>query len=160
VSDATTLYDRDFVTWSREQADALRAASRGGSNQKLDWENLAEEIESLGKSERHSLKSQIQRVVEHLLKLQHSPAVNPRTGWIDSINSARTEIELVLEDSPSLRTEVAASIAAALKRAERKVFVALEEYGELDAAARSRIRATTYTPEQILGDWFPPSHAG
>ena len=75
MSDVSAHHDEDFVTWSREQADALRAAGRGGSNQTLDWENLAEEIESLGKSERHTLKSQIQRVVEHLLKLQHSPAV-------------------------------------------------------------------------------------
>jgi len=37
---------------SKQQAEALRAAARGGSNQQLDWENLAEEIESLGKSQR------------------------------------------------------------------------------------------------------------
>jgi hypothetical protein len=54
-----TLYDEDFVAWSKQQAEALRAAARGGSNQQLDWENLAEEIGSLGKSQRSALGSQI-----------------------------------------------------------------------------------------------------
>jgi len=43
-----TLYDEDFAAWSKQQAEALRAAARGGSKQQLDWENLAEEIERLG----------------------------------------------------------------------------------------------------------------
>jgi Domain of unknown function DUF29 len=46
----TTHYDEDFVAWSQQQAEALRAAARGGSNQVIDWQNLAEEIEGLGKS--------------------------------------------------------------------------------------------------------------
>jgi len=48
MSDVKTLYKEDFVAWSKEQAEALRSAARDGSNQKLDWENLAEEIEKLG----------------------------------------------------------------------------------------------------------------
>ena len=50
MSDVKTRYDEDFVAWSKEQA--LRVAVRSGSSQKLDWENLAEEVESLGFSER------------------------------------------------------------------------------------------------------------
>ncbi len=50
MTDLKTLYDEDFVAWAEHQAEALRAAARGGSNQALDWENLAEEIEDLGKS--------------------------------------------------------------------------------------------------------------
>ena len=48
MDEAAALYKADFAAWSKNQADALRSAARGGSNQKLDWENLAEEIESLG----------------------------------------------------------------------------------------------------------------
>jgi len=47
-----TLYDEDLVAWSRQQAEALRSAARTDSNQQLDWENLAEEIESLGQIEK------------------------------------------------------------------------------------------------------------
>ena len=49
MPDVKTLYDQDFVTWAEQQAEALRAAGRGTTNQPLDWENLAEEIEDLPK---------------------------------------------------------------------------------------------------------------
>jgi hypothetical protein len=156
MSDVKTLYDKDFVAWSKNQAEALRAESHAGSNQKLDWENLAEEIESLGKSQLHELKSQIRRVIEHLLKLEYSPAADPRRGWIESIGDARGEIELVLEDSPSLKKEIDAAIAGGLKHAARKAIFALEDHGELDPTVAARLRATAYTSEQILGDWYPP----
>ena len=60
------LYDRDFAAWSTQQADALRAGARGGSNQVIDWQNLAEEIEGLGISQRSALGSQIRRIIQPL----------------------------------------------------------------------------------------------
>jgi len=65
MTDLKALYEHDTVAWSEQQAAALRAAARGGSNQLLDWENLAEEIESLGKSLRLGLRSQISRIIQH-----------------------------------------------------------------------------------------------
>jgi hypothetical protein len=156
MSEAKTVYKEDFVAWSKEQAEALRSAARGGSNQKLDWENLAEEIESLGISQLRELKSQVRRVIEHLLKLEYSRAADPRMGWIESIRDARNEIEAVIEDSPSLQTDISAAIAAEMKRGSRKAITELEKYGDLDPATLARIRAATYTPDQVLGDWFPP----
>ena len=64
------LYDQDLVLWSEEQGRALRAAAGAGWNAPIDWENVAEEIESLGRSERHALASHIALVIEHLLNLQ------------------------------------------------------------------------------------------
>jgi len=160
MSDVKTLYDEDFVAWSKEQAEALRAEGRAGSNQKLDWENLAEEVESLGKSQLHELKSQVRRVIEHLLKLEYSSAAAPRRGWVESIGDARSEIELVMDDSPSLKREIGVAITTGLKHAARKTIFALEEYVELNPVIAARIRATTYTVEQILGDWFPPEPQG
>ena len=58
------LYDRDFFLWTQEQAAALRAVRK--SNLPLDWDNLAEEIESLGKSQRTELNSQVRRILRHL----------------------------------------------------------------------------------------------
>src|SRR5262249_9612563 len=69
-----TLYDEDFLVWSRQQAKALRSAARGSSNQTLDWQNLAEEIEDLGKRERRELASRVSTIIEHLIKLARSPA--------------------------------------------------------------------------------------
>ena len=55
------LYDRDFMLWTQEQSAALRRAK--GANLPLDWDNLAEEIESLGISQRHGLRSQVTRIL-------------------------------------------------------------------------------------------------
>jgi hypothetical protein len=156
MSEVNTLYDEDFVLWSKQQAEALRAASRGATNQPIDWENVAEEIDSLGISQRSALKSQIRRVIEHLLKLENSPATDPRLGWMDSITDARIEIEVLLEDSPSLKTEIPAAIAAEMVRGSRKAIRDLEKFGDLGAATVARIHARTYTADEILGDWFPP----
>ena len=161
MPDVKTLYEEDFVAWSKEQAEALRAAARGRTNRPIDWENVAEEIESLGISQRSELKSQIRRVIEHLLKLEHSRALDPRQGWVESITDARNEIERVLEDSPSLKSEVAASIVMETRRGARKAIKALEAFGEAgrDTAVRIQIQAASYAEEQILGDWFPPEPA-
>ena len=155
MADPSTLYEKDFVVWSQQQAEALRAAARGGSNQQLDWENLAEEIEGLAISQRRELKSQIRRVIEHLLKLENSSAIEPRRGWIESINDARMEIEAVVEDSPSLKNEITAAIAAEMARGSRKAVRDLEKYGDMGSATLARLGATAYTEPQIIGDWFP-----
>src|SRR3712207_4645170 len=102
----TQLYEKDFVQWAEQQADALRRAARAGSNMQLDWDNLAEEIESLGKSQRRELRSRIANVIEHLIKLDYSPALEPREGWAASVRRERQEIEALLEDSPSLRSDL------------------------------------------------------
>jgi len=160
MSDVKTRYDEDFVIWSKEQAEGLRSVVQDGSNQNLDWINLAEEVESLGISERRELRSQIQRIIRHLLKLQFSPATLPREGCIDSVGDGRTRAELTIESSPSLQGEVDAIVAKELGRAARKAMQDLDERGELDRGLADRIRATTYTPDQILGDWLPPEPQG
>jgi Domain of unknown function DUF29 len=86
VAKASALYDEDFVRWTEEQAAALRRAK--GSSLPLDWENLAEEIESLGKSDRRELRSQITRISRRLLKLEVSPAREPRAGWRTNVRDA------------------------------------------------------------------------
>ena len=88
-----SMYDQDLVRWSEEQARALREAAHAGWNAPIDWENVAEEIESLGRSERHALASHIALVIEHLLNLQASPATEPARGWRDTIRRARREID-------------------------------------------------------------------
>lgn len=156
MSDVKTLHDIDFVAWSKEQADALRAAERGGSNQKLDWGNLAEEVEGLGISERRELHSQVQRAIRHLLKLQFSSATEPRRRWVDSISDARSEIELVLRTSPSLKAELEAAIADETELATRRAIADLTKYGEMNPTISRQMRAAHFTAEQVLDDWFPP----
>jgi hypothetical protein len=82
MTELKSLYDTDFLAWSKQQAEALRAATRNGSNQRLDLGNLAEEIEDLGKSVRRELQSQIRRIVpissNSSTHQQKNPAVDGR----------------------------------------------------------------------------------
>ena len=73
-------YDTDLVLWSQHQARALRNAAGSPSNLPIDWENVAEEIETLGKSQSRELASRISTVLIHLLKLQVSPSADLRAG--------------------------------------------------------------------------------
>ena len=156
MTDVKTLYDQDFAAWTRQQAEALRAAARDGTNQALDWENLAEEIESLGKSDRRTLLSQIDRIVRHLAKLQFSPASDPRLGWRESVEDGRAEVDLVLDDSPSLRRELDRIVSSQTPKAIERAIRDLAAFGETDPALRQAMRDARYTADQVLGDWFPP----
>ena len=147
------LYDRDFFLWTQEQAAALRAVRK--SNLPLDWDNLAEEIESLGKSDRRQLRSQIRRILRHLLKLEVSPALDPRAGWCSTIADSRSEIEDVLHDSPSLRREIDGIIAQELDVAAKFAVADLQQHGEPAEVVCARLDKGGFTAEQVLGDWFP-----
>ena len=154
MADAGELYDRDFLRWTKEQATALRRVSKE-SNLPLDWENLAEEIESLGRSQRRELSSQIRRILRHLLKLQSSPAGEPRAGWGATIREARKEIDNLLRDSPSLRRHVQGLIEDEAGIAAELAIADLNQHGEPAAAARAGLEQGGFTAEQVLGDWFP-----
>jgi hypothetical protein len=159
MTDPTTLYETDTVAWSEQQAAALRAAARGSSNQPLDWENLAEEIESLGRSLRYALRSQISRIIQHQVKLEYSPAVDPWRGWRRTIRQARAEIRQILSDNPSLRRGVPRFVAEETTPAVELALRDMEENDELHRLQLPSLRKATYTEEQVLGDWFPEEAA-
>ncbi|MBV8615239.1 MAG: DUF29 domain-containing protein [Acetobacteraceae bacterium] len=147
-----SLYDSDLVAWSVEQAIAIREAGERRVNAPIDWENVAEEIESLGKSERLALRSRIGTVIEHLLKLQVSPATEPERLWRETIRRARGEIADILKQSPSLRREVAGMAADQMVRMRALVRDTMADYGE---QPRRPIDTITYDADAILGAWFP-----
>ena len=155
-----SLYDEDFAAWSKQQAAALRAAARTGANQPLDWENLAEEIEALGKSERSALRSQIMRIIQHLTKLERSSSVEPRSGWKRSIRLARVQIQKGLEESPSLRRELGRMVREEMRRGIELAIGDLEEHEEIDEVGAAVLRRASYSSEQVLGDWFPEEPRG
>ena len=111
-------YDTDFYAWTQEQAALLRAKV----GEDLDLENLAEEIEALGKSDRRAVQSHLVVLIQHLLKWAYQPLQRERdgAGWQASIDEARTQVELILRDSPSLQPELPAFVAWAYPRARRK----------------------------------------
>ena len=155
MSETKTLYEEDIVAWSKQQAQALRAAARTGSNLQLDWENLAEEIEDLAVSQRSAIGSYTLRIIQHLVKLDHSPAIEPRKGWRRTIRLARLQIQRRLKDSPSLRPELSQIVEEETKLGVEYAIADLEEYGEIGEVDENAVRRSRYSPEQVLGDWFP-----
>ncbi len=160
MSDTAGLYDEDFVRWTEVQAKALREAARAGANLPLDWEHLAEEVEDLGRSLRRELRSRIWTIMEHLMKLQHAPALDPRRGWIGTVLRERDEISGLLEDAPSLRREIAKMIEDEAPRVAKRVAFDLASHGETTPALLAKLTGASYTEDQILGDWLPAESAG
>ena len=149
------LYEQDFIGWTEQQARLLRQAA-AGSNLGLDWANLIEEVESLGRSEKRALGSELRRVVVHLLKLEHSPALEPRAGWQESLSNARAEILELLKDDPGLRPRLPAILREQELVAAKLAADALQSYREeTEAAAVRRRTFPLYTQDQVLGDWLP-----
>ena len=136
-------YDSDVYEWTKEQADALR---RRAPNE-LDWDNLAEEIESLGISNRHQIKSRLEILILHLLKWTYQPEWRCG-GWRGSILEARHRLEMLIEESPSLRSLPAEYLPKAFPWARRKALAltGLERLPE----------ASPWTIEQILDPDFLP----
>lgn len=102
---ASPGYDTDFCAWSAEQGRRLRLLRIPG----LDSENLAEEIESLGRSDRRELASRIAILLTHLLKWQAQPELAGRS-WRSTLVVQRKHMEALLHDSPSLQPRVAGLI--------------------------------------------------
>jgi hypothetical protein len=147
-------YDTDIALWSEHQAALLRRRAAGQlvNDADLDWPNIAEEIEALGRSERSSLRSKITTVIEHLMRLQASPATAPRRGWKATILRARGDIGDLLKDSPSLRPLVAVMVVEQTQRAQKDLTDWLALYGE---QPRIDIGSLAFTEDQVLGNWFP-----
>ena len=151
----TDLYEEDFISWTELQARALREAARHRTNLTLDWEHLAEEIEDLGKAYRRALASQVSLVIEHLLKLEFSPATRPRQGWIETVARARAEIDRWLADEPGLRPRLPKIIEEERPWAARFAVQGLLGFKEDATGVRARLQSGLYTDEQITGYWFP-----
>ena len=156
MSQFAQLYEDDVVAWAEQQAQALRDAARSNSNLPLDWENLAEEIEDLAKIYRSSLRSHLRRIIQHLVKLQHSPAPDPRRGWRQTVSLARSEVKDLLDESPSLKRQIEPLVNKVMESAIALALSDMEHYGEVNLSMSRLIRRRRYTTEQVLGEWFPP----
>jgi len=152
------LYKDDFYAWTREQAGALRRLADQRWNGPLDLLHLAEEIEDLGSEQQWAVESQLERVIEHLLKLEHSPSPEPRRQWMISVVDARGEIERRM--TPTIRSEVEPALPNRYRRARRKAELALAGHGEKDAA-RALPQDCPYRFDQLLADeWWPANRHG
>ncbi|WP_051328925.1 DUF29 domain-containing protein [Geminicoccus roseus] len=148
---AATLYETDYYLWARQQAEALRQLDRERWNGPLDLKQLAEEVDDLAKRDRNACRSQVVRIIEHLLKLDHAPASLPQAGWRRSIFDARAQLEADL--TPSLRAVLAEDLPDLYLRGRRGAAFSMEEHGEQDAADGLPAEPP-YTLDEVLRDGF------
>jgi hypothetical protein len=147
-SSARSLYQEDPYRWAQVQAALLRDRRFAD----LDLANLVEEVEDLAGAMRRSVRSHTRRIIEHLLKLQHSPATEPRLGWRATVRDQRSE--LLDRLTPSLRRELEADLAELYARARHDAAASLRDHGE-PAAAAALPETCPYDLAQIEGDWLP-----
>jgi hypothetical protein len=136
-------YESDFSAWAEEQAALLRQRNHN----QLDWDNLAEEIESVSRSEKREVLSRLKLICHHLLKWSYQPEHQSRS-WRSTINTQRRELGLVLGDSPSLRPYAVSELTKAY------------EHGRDDAEDQTGLlhlpQICPWTIEQILDKDFWP----
>lgn len=114
------IYEQDFYQWTVEQSQALRE----GDIENLDWQNLTEEIEALGKEQLRAVESYLKQLIAHQFKLKYVNDEYCRRGWQKEINNFRDEIEDRL--TPSLAKKI--DLDKVYQRAKRDV---LTDYPQL-----------------------------
>jgi len=139
-------YEEDFALWSAEQAALLRAGSLDG----LDRENVAEEIECLGRSEKREIESRLNVAIVHLLKWRFQPEKR-KSGWKASILEARRQLSRTLRESPSLKSYPSNVVDEEYESARLKT---ADETGLPEDAFPT---ACPFTIEQILDTDFLPN---
>jgi Domain of unknown function DUF29 len=147
------LHASDSYLWALSQAEALRA----GRLQDLELAHLAEEIEGLAIATRSAVRSRTRTIIEHLLKLQHSPAYDPRHGWRRTVRVQRSEL---LDDlTPTLRRQLEEDLESLYRDARENAADDLRSQGE-PAAADALPSGCPFTLDRVLGDWLPDAPKG
>jgi hypothetical protein len=142
------LYREDFYVWAQRQAALLRARRF----EDLDLEHLVEEVAELGDTKLSAVLNNARVVMEHLLKLQHSPATDPRNGWRATVREHRNRVEIDL--TPRLRQILQEEMPRIYEIARKTAAESMQDHGE-PAAADALPETCPYTFEQITGDWLP-----
>jgi uncharacterized protein DUF29 len=138
-----TLYERDFYAWANEQASLLRA----GRLAEADLENIAEEIESMARSEKRELTNRLKLLLTHLQKWRYQPTLRCK-GWSYTIEGQRGDLADHLADNPSLKDKLPQALSSAYRKA---ILTAAIETGFDSTTFPS---ACPWTCEQIMDAAF------
>lgn len=143
------LHDADFYAWTQQQTNLLRL----GDFNLVDIENVIEELTSLGERDKRELKSRLILILLHLLKWQFQPA-RRGNSWRGTINGQRTELALILDDSPSLNRVAEESFVRCYELARKR---AADETG---LPISSLPEACPWAFEQVIAAEFWPRADG
>lgn len=144
-------YEYDLFAWTQRQAAALRLAVTTGETDRIDWLNIAEEIESLGGRQRSEAHDRLYGVTACLLKLLYCPHLKERNHrlWRVIIRQQRNHLEYIFDDSPSLRAK-AEDIFVKVYPDARKMAAA-----EADVPLKTFPKQPPFTLEQALDPRYP-----
>jgi hypothetical protein len=148
MSNALNLHDQDFYAWANEQAQLLRA----GRLSEADIEHIAEEIESMGKTEKRELVSRLTILLLHLLKWQFQPS-RRGASWQATIRIQRRDLAVLMVDNPSLKSVMSQAVEQAYGNA---TIEAEAETGLLESAFPT---PCPWSFEQMMSPDFWPSAA-
>ena len=139
-------YNRDFYAWTTEQAALLRA----GRLSEADVENIAEEIESMGRSERRELVNRLTVLLTHLLKWQAQPALRGNS-WRLTIVEQRARLNEHLKDNPSLKGALPEAFVTAyrfaLLAAQRETGLPEDAFPAVCPWASDQVTAGNFLPK-------------
>jgi hypothetical protein len=116
------LYERDFYRWATEQASLLRSKCSELEALGVDWVNVAEELDTLSRSEKRELRSRLAVLLLHLLKWRHQP-MHQGASWRRRIETQREAVAELLADNPSLMPHLDEAAITAYQRARRDAVV-------------------------------------
>jgi hypothetical protein len=153
-----SLYHTDYYAWTKQQAAELRAMAARRVNSTLDPENLAEEVESLGRSDLNTVRSQVRRLIEHLLKLEYSSASARRADWLYSVAEARDQVEDHM--TASMKRDVETELAKLFERGRRQAAIGLRRHGEIEAANALPVECPYGFDQVVSQDWYPQNRHG
>ena len=156
--DPALLYETDFYAWAVNQAATLRQLQATRPGLPLDFEHLIEEVEDLARRDVRAAKSQLRRLMLHVLKLEHSPAERPRRQWLNSVDDARQELDDILSPSVvAIVLPLLAELYAEARTIARRDL--LDVYG--DEAANALPQTCPYTLDQLMEKtWYPANRHG
>ena len=132
-----SLYETDFYSWTRDQAAALRRRDAAA----IDWDNVIEEIETLGRSERSAWTNTAARAVEHMLKIQHWEGASESAlrHWMAEIRNWRRRMADTIHENPGLQGEYGGLLRLAWHRGRAGAIDALVDAGvEREGEARRK----------------------
>ncbi|CAK0755867.1 conserved hypothetical protein [Gammaproteobacteria bacterium] len=108
-------YERDFYAWLIQNTQLMR----NGQLHQIDIEHIAEELEAMAKSEKRELLNRLAILLMHLLKWQYQTPKRTRS-WHNTIMTQRIDIAELLEDSPSLKSQLTEKLQGAYEKAKIK----------------------------------------
>ena len=140
-------YERDFYAWALHNAQLLYE----GQLSEIDRIHIAEELESMGHRDKRELISRLIVLITHLLKWQFQPEKRSKS-WKNTLFEQRSQLQLILEDSPSLKYQLDERVNKAYLNALKTAM------NETDLPESTFPSDCPYMLEQLLDETFYPEN--